>query len=30
MTLGEMVKVISTSSRNIFPVVNKENVRWDW
>lgn len=26
MTLGEMVKVISTSSRNIFPVVNKENV----
>jgi CIC family chloride channel protein len=26
MTLGEMVKVISTSNRNIFPVVNKENV----
>lgn len=26
MTLGEMVKVISSSSRNIFPVVNKEGV----
>ncbi len=26
MTLGEMVKVISTSNRNIFPVVNKDNV----
>ncbi len=26
MTLGEMVKVISTSNRNIFPVVNDKNV----
>lgn len=26
MTLGEMVKVISTSNRNIFPVVNDESV----
>ncbi|MGI6572220.1 MAG: chloride channel protein [Fermentimonas sp.] len=26
MTLGEVVKVISTSSRNIFPVVNDNNV----
>ena len=26
MTLGEMVKVISTSNRNIFPVVNDDNV----
>ncbi|WP_298652958.1 chloride channel protein [uncultured Proteiniphilum sp.] len=26
MTLGDMVKVISTSNRNIFPVVNKEGV----
>ncbi len=26
MTLGEMVKVISASNRNIFPVVNNDNV----
>lgn len=26
MTLGDMVKVISTSNRNIFPVLNKEGV----
>lgn len=26
MTLGEMVKVISLSERNIFPVVNKKNI----